>query len=418
MPLIAAATPVARNATRSEASRTPPEACQRIAGKRRAASAYRPTAGPPIAPSRSTSVHSTCSSPTAANPATASHSDRPVARVQPRVCTSGAPEASPRTSNGEADALGAELHDPLRDRRRLLHRRAADDDTVDAVAQQVVDHGQRTHAASDLQVDRVLARETQQQRTVRELPVARAVEIDDVQPGRAQRTVATEQLVRLEVVAGLGSEVAAQQAHAMAAAQVDRGDQQHQWSLRKLASKRAPAAPERSGWNCTPRKLSAPGDGHQRLAVVGRRDRRRGRLRGETVHEIEVLARRDAVQQRVGASQFERFQPMCGTGRPGAATSRSTLPEHAEGVGRAFGGSLEQQLHAEADAQHRLPQHRQHLVETGRTQPAHRIAGRADAGQQHARRRGDRRRVGADRRAGAEPLERELQRREVRRRSR
>ena len=58
-----------------------------------------------------------------------------------------------------------------------------------------------------------------------ERAVLRAVEIDDVQPARAERAIARQQLVRLVVVARLRVEVALEQAHAAAVAQIDGGNE-------------------------------------------------------------------------------------------------------------------------------------------------------------------------------------------------
>ncbi len=46
------------------------------------------------------------------------------------------------------------------------------------------------------------------------------------------------------------------QPDAATAAQVDGGNQEHAGSRRKLYRIRAPALPERSGWNWVPKKLS------------------------------------------------------------------------------------------------------------------------------------------------------------------
>src|SRR6185436_2436516 len=85
--------------------------------------------------------------------------------------------------------------------------------------------------------------------------VLRAVEIDDVQPRRAERTIASEQLQRLHLITRLRVEVALEQAHTAAVTQIDCRNEQHQFNLRKLASTFAPVLPERSGWNCVPQKL-------------------------------------------------------------------------------------------------------------------------------------------------------------------
>ena len=84
---------------------------------------------------------------------------------------------------------------------------------------------------------------------------------------------------------------------------------------------------------------------------------------------------------------------MCGTGRPGSDCRLPNVSGNdAEAVGGAFLGAIEQQLHAEADAEHRL------LAASASACRAPRCAGapwrlrRAHAGQDHARRALDDRR--------------------------
>ena len=74
-------------------------------------------------------------------------------------------------------------------------------------------------------------------------------------PPRAEREVLLEDLEWVARIDRLGVEATLQQAHALTAPEVDRRDEQHQTSSRKLASTRAPGCAERSGWNCTPWKL-------------------------------------------------------------------------------------------------------------------------------------------------------------------
>ncbi len=114
--------------------------------------------GPVSAPSRSMSVHSTCFRPMRQIGARcASHSVSPIPSVQPRVRTRGSPCASMAHVEGEARCVSApkRLSQPLHFG-GLLDGGAADDDAIDAVAQQVVDHAGRAHAAADLDVQRRL----------------------------------------------------------------------------------------------------------------------------------------------------------------------------------------------------------------------------------------------------------------------
>src|SRR5262245_26362137 len=59
----------------------------------------------------------------------------------------------------EAYLLGAVPLEPTLDFVRLLHGGAAHDDAIDAIAQQVVHHCRRTHAAADLDQQRLLRSE-------------------------------------------------------------------------------------------------------------------------------------------------------------------------------------------------------------------------------------------------------------------
>ena len=88
--------------------------------------------------------------------------------------------------------------------------------------------------------------------------------------------------------------------------------------------------------------------------------------------------------------------------------------QNSETVGRAFLGVLKQELHAEADAEHRLRKLRQLRGESRRTEPPHRIASRADAGQDHPRGCSDLGGIARHARFGPKPLESELERGEIR----
>ena len=130
-------------------------------------------------------------------------------------------------------------------------------DAIDAVAQQVVDDRRRAHAAAHLDVQRLLRGEPDDDAAIGELAVLRAVEIDDVQPARAERAIALQQFVRLEVVARLRVEVALEQAHAAAAAQIDGGNEDHAFrSLQEIGEDARADHAGALGWNCVPQKLS------------------------------------------------------------------------------------------------------------------------------------------------------------------
>src|SRR5690606_41203609 len=85
------------------------------------------------------------------------------------------------------------------------------------------------------------------------------IEVDQVQPACALVGVGPCERQRIIAVPRLLRVVALGEAHDAAVADVDRGIQgvaAHAGSmLRKLCSRRAPAAAERSGWNCAPMTL-------------------------------------------------------------------------------------------------------------------------------------------------------------------
>ena len=91
----------------------------------------------------------------------------------------------------------------------------------------------------------------------------RPVEVDDVQVLGAFLGPARRGVDRVGVVGGLAVVVALEQAHGVAAADVDRRVEDHAAARRdcaqipaKLASRRRPAALDFSGWNWTPKTLS------------------------------------------------------------------------------------------------------------------------------------------------------------------
>ena len=94
-----------------------------------------------------------------------------------------------------------------------------------------------------------------QKRNLAHAGILCARQIDDVQKTGARCLVGLKALKGIVAVASLGAVVALVQPHDAAVNKVDGGDN-HGSIPRKLARRRAPARPERSGWNCTPMKLS------------------------------------------------------------------------------------------------------------------------------------------------------------------
>ncbi len=141
--------------------------------------------------------------------------------------TRGTPRSVIAHIEGEADARRTELREPRNHLLRLFGREAADHHALDPAAQQILDDGRGAHAAADLDPDGRLRGEPFDDGAIGERAVARAVQIDDVQPARAKGAIALQQLLGREVVARLGGEIALEQAHAAAVAQIDGGNQQH-----------------------------------------------------------------------------------------------------------------------------------------------------------------------------------------------
>ena len=109
-----------------------------------------------------------------------------------------------------------------------LDRRATDHEAIHADSQQIVHDRIRAQAAADLHLQRALRRERNNGGAVGKLTVARAIEIDDVEPVGAHVAVLVEKRARIGVVARLGIEIAAQQPDTAAAPQVDGGNEAHQ----------------------------------------------------------------------------------------------------------------------------------------------------------------------------------------------
>ena len=91
------------------------------------------------------------------------------------------------------------------------------------------------------------------------LPLARAIEVDDVQRPRTRLHEAAGGLERIVRVDGLAREVAALEPDGLAAADVDSGQEDHAARASaapqirvKFERSRRPADPDFSGWNCTP----------------------------------------------------------------------------------------------------------------------------------------------------------------------
>ena len=85
-----------------------------------------------------------------------------------------------------------------------------------------------------------------------------AVEIDDMQPGKALSREGLRLRRRIGVEDGRLLHVALLQAHAAPVLEVDGGKKDHGRHLRKLAISARPRVWLFSGWNCEPTMLSRP----------------------------------------------------------------------------------------------------------------------------------------------------------------
>ena len=138
---------------------------------------------------------------------------------------------------------------------RLRDRRAADHGARDARVDEAAHGFAAANAAADLQGRSARGRECGDRIGVALRARACAVEIHDVDERRAERGVLLEDRHRVRRVDGLGVETALEKPYAATVAQVDCRNELHQATSRKLASRRAPTCPERSGWNWAPWKF-------------------------------------------------------------------------------------------------------------------------------------------------------------------
>jgi hypothetical protein len=127
----------------------------------------------------------------------------------------------------ETESLRPERPEPGGNLGRALHGDTADDDTRDPHVEERLDSRGATHAAADLQVYPCLAGEVSDEGGIEAHTVSRAVEIDDVNPACTERAIAPKKRPRGDGVLGLGGEIALGEADAVAAPQINGGDEQH-----------------------------------------------------------------------------------------------------------------------------------------------------------------------------------------------
>ena len=99
--------------------------------------------------------------------------------------------------------------------------------------------------------------------------------------------------------------------------------------------------------------------GTEGKSVVAARDCRRARRQGVAVHEIRVVVLVQALEQRARPIYLERVPSHMGHRKAQVARQTGRTPgNQAETLRFTFLGRLEQQLHSEANAEHRLLQQR------------------------------------------------------------
>src|SRR5690606_6021594 len=114
----------------------------------------------------------------------------------------------------------------------------------------------RTHPAAGLHLQPGPGRDASHQPGQGVAARTRGIQVDQVQPARALAGIVARQRQRVVAVAGFLGVVALGETDDAAVADIDRrveGEAAHAGSMvRKLSRRRAPAAAERSGWNCAP----------------------------------------------------------------------------------------------------------------------------------------------------------------------
>ena len=135
----------------------------------------------------------------------------------------------------------------------------SEQDTRRAGGDRFPDRLDRTQAATDLDRDWHLCRDTPDVLEIDRRAVARAVEVHHMQLAGALVHPRARRLEGVVDVDGLLLEVPLPEAHRLAAANVDRRQEDHAARrsaeaaiLVKLASRRSPFSLDFSGWNCVP----------------------------------------------------------------------------------------------------------------------------------------------------------------------
>ena len=155
----------------------------------------------------------------------------------------------------EHDALGAEGLHPAKNLLRAPHGGGAHYDAGGARIKKSPHILLAPDATARLHGHGEIRKKVPEKRDLALGRILRTRQIHDVQELRPCGLVGLKALEGIVAVASLGAVVALVQPHDAAVDEVDGGDD-HASIPRKFAIRRAPARPERSGWNCTPMKFS------------------------------------------------------------------------------------------------------------------------------------------------------------------
>ncbi len=159
---------------------------------------------------------------------------------------------------GQHDALGAVFLHPAGHQIRGLDGGGADDHPVGAGSQEIGHVLLGAHAAANLDRRACGCQQPGEEGQLARLGILGAVEIHQVQLGRPLGDIVIEAGLGAVAVGGLLAVVPLVEADHLAVDKIDCGNNHGGHSSRKFCSRRAPAGPDRSGWNWAPKKLSRP----------------------------------------------------------------------------------------------------------------------------------------------------------------
>lgn len=111
----------------------------------------------------------------------------------------------------ETDPLRTVSSQPVRHLSRAFYGGTANDNARDALRKQVVDGVRGAYASAYLKADSALRSERHNDAAIGKRPILGAIEIHDMQPGRAQPPIPAQQLARLTLISRLSPKVSLQQ---------------------------------------------------------------------------------------------------------------------------------------------------------------------------------------------------------------